>query len=43
MGRCCFEKVVTLLLCFGLSGVVYARCPLADKYHQENKVIPADD
>lgn len=37
MDRCCFRKI-TLLIAILLSFSVDARCPLADKYHQENNV-----
>ncbi|MGN0919485.1 MAG: hypothetical protein ACI4OR_01835 [Alphaproteobacteria bacterium] len=37
MGRCCFGKIISGLLILGMAPCVSARCPLADKYAQENK------
>ena len=37
MGRCCFGKIILGLLLLGGSVSAFARCPLADKYRQDNK------
>ena len=37
MDRRCFEKIILGLLFWGSCFSAFARCPLADKYHQENK------
>ena len=38
MGRCCFGKIAFLLLALVAINPAYARCPMADKYHQEGKL-----
>lgn len=37
MGGCCFGKVILILLFWGTATYAVARCPLADKYQQENR------